>query len=345
MERIAAAGIEVGFESLAGIVTEVVATDGGRRVAPLHRAPWIGEALPEGIAPHLARLAGDFFCAPFGGHEEGSPLHGWPANAAWEVVAREPGRLVAVLERTVRGARVTKHLSVEDGHPFLYQRHVFEGGAGEVGVANHAMVALPSGGLIRASAKSAWATGATAPEPDPARGRSRLAYPATAASLARVPTAVGGTADLGTYPWGEAHEEFVAGVEAPGHALGWTAVTRPVEGDLFLSLRDARALPMTMLWHSNGGRDYAPWSGRHRGCLGVEEGAAASALGPGAALAPGQPGALALGGTVEVRHAVGAIAWPSGEPVAEVALDGDALVVRGEGGARRVVPVRSAHLG
>ena len=70
---------------------------------------------------------------------------------------------------------------------------------------------------------------------------------------------------------GSGYMGYRVGIEAQGHRLGWTTVTRPEEGDLFLSLRNARRLPMTMLWHSNGGRDYAPWSGRHFGCLGVEE--------------------------------------------------------------------------
>jgi hypothetical protein len=153
--------------------------------------------------------------------------------------------------------------------------------------------------------------------------------------------------DLTRYPCGPRHEDFVKGVEAPGHRLGWTAVARPEEGDLTLSLRDARALPMTMLWHSNGGRDYAPWSSRHFGCLGVEEGAAAALLGLGSEADLAGPGALALStdGLAEVRHVIGAIAWPSGEPVAEVAEDGGAIEVRGEAGAQRRLPFQAGFLG
>jgi hypothetical protein len=153
--------------------------------------------------------------------------------------------------------------------------------------------------------------------------------------------------DLTRYPWNPRHEDFVIGVEAKGHRLGWTAVTRPVEGDLYLSLRDARTLPMTMLWHSNGGRDYAPWSGRHVACLGVEEGAAAPMLGLSSEGDLAGPGMLTLrpDGVAEVRHVIGAIAWPSGEPVAEVSEEGDAIVVRGEGGADRRLPLRTGALG
>jgi hypothetical protein len=30
-----------------------------------------------------------------------------------------------------------------------------------------------------------------------------------------------------------------------------------------------------MLWYSHGGRDHAPWNGRHRGVLGIEDGCTA----------------------------------------------------------------------
>ena len=343
MTDLAAKGIRLAFLADLGLIEGFAVTDGGRDIAPLHRAPWVGsgEAMPDGAAPHIAHLGGDFFCAPFGGREDGSPMHGWPANGAWTAEA-EGSTLHATLDRTVQGARLTKTLLLRDDHPFVYQTHVFEGGSGEIAVANHANVSLPNGGLIATSPKVRWQTPPTAQEPDPARGRSRLAYPARATDPAHFP-AVGGTADLTRYPWGDRHEDFVAGLEGPGHALGWTAVSRPAEGDLYLSLRDPRRLPMTMLWHSNGGRDYAPWSGRHRGCLGVEEGAAAWLI-PGADGLCG-PGALTLGGRAQVRHVTGAVHWPSGEAVSDVRAREHELVVTGAGGATRTLPFDAAFLG
>ena len=343
---ITAAGIRATLDTECGLLGDLAVRDGGREVAPLHRAPWVGtgEAMPEDAAPHLARLGGDFLCAPFGAREDGSPLHGWPANAPWTVEEAMPSGVLARLSRPVRGAAVLKRVELVDGHPFAYQTHAFVGGSGAVPVANHAMVALPHGGLIRTSPKAFWETAAAPQETDPARGRSSLLCPARAENPRRFPLAGGGTADLLLFPWADRSEDFCMGVEAPGHRLGWTAVTRPAEGDLFLSLRDARALPMTMLWHSNRGRDYAPWSGRHV-CLGVEEGAAAYLLPlSGAAVAPPDL-PLRPDGRAEVRHVIGAVAWPSGEPVAEVVEDGDAVVVRGEGGAQHRLPFRAGFLG
>lgn len=346
---IAAEGIRFDFRPRGGVLDDLCVTDEGRDIAPLHRAPWAAAEVPPDAPPHQAWLAGDFLAAPMGASEHG--LHGRAANGDWQALEAPAGTLRAVLSGAVQGATVVKELSVTDGHPFVYQRHLFIGGAGALPVANHAMVSVPNGARLSFSRKRWWETLAAPLET--ARGRSRLAYPRRAEDAAEFPGADGGTVNLHRYPWGEAHEDFVAGVEDPASRLGWTAVVRPEEGDLFLSLRNPAVLPMTMLWHSNGGRDYAPWNGRHRGCLGVEEGAALPMLGlsaretPDPLSAAGQPPLLRLDpqGTVEVRHVIGAIAWPTGQSVAGVMLDGDVLTVTGDWGAERRLPIRGGWLG
>lgn len=346
MITIEAAGIAFGFRSDTGLLDGFAVIDDMREIAPLHRAPWVesGEAMPEGEAPLMARLGGDFFCAPFAASAEGSPLHGWPANTAWRVTHAENGVLEAELERRVLGARLTKRLAVRDGHPFVYQSHRFSGGTGRVTVANHANVSVLNGAHIRTSPKRVWETPKSQQEPEPSRGRSALVSPAQAFDPRAFP-GTDGPVDLTRYPWNPRHEDFVIGIEASGHAVGWTAVTRPVESDLFLSLRDPRRLPMTMLWHSNGGRDYPPWSSRHFGCLGVEEGAAEHMLGVSTEADLIGPGAVTLGGEVDVRHIIGAIAWPAGEPVASVDIHDGMVSVTGEGGATRTIPLDSDFLG
>ena len=348
LHALEAAGIRLAFDPDGGLLQDLVVEDDGHEVAPLHRAPWVGtaEAMPQGSGVTLGKLGGDWFCAPFGARDEGSPLHGWTAGTGWNVVLQGSGLLRAVLDRSVRGATVLKELSVEDRHPFVYQRHVFLGGQGRLPVANHANVSLRNGGVIRTSPKALWETPKNAQESDPARGRSCLSYPAQATDPRAFP-GLDGPVDLRRYPWGPRHEDFVMGLEARGHRLGWTAVTRPDEGDLYLSLRDARSLPMTMLWHSNGGRDYPPWSGRHFGCLGVEEGAAATMLSLSSEADLAGPGLLTLApdGLCEVRHAIGAIRWPSGEAVADIREEDDGLVVEGEAGASRRLPFCSGFLG
>ncbi len=351
MIPVSAAGIGFTFDPVGGFLRDLRVTNGDRILAPLHTAPWVTAAEPtEGLPVHLARLAGDFFCAPFARADGASTMHGWPANGHWTI--QQGPEFRAVLDHPVLGATLVKSLTLLDNHPFVYQRHSFIGGQGTTSVANHAMIALPGGGTLRFSPKRWFENTAQPQETDPARGRSALAYPARSADPRRFPLATGGTTDLTRYPWVPGHEDFAAGIEAPGHALGWTAVTRHGAGDLYLSLRRAQALPMTMLWHSDAGRDYAPWNGRHRAVLGVEEGAAPHMLGLGAAESPdpltaaGQASGVTLSpfGTAEVRHVIGAIAWPEREPVLALTPGADSLTVTGEGGTRRTIPFATGFL-
>lgn len=348
MIALGAQGILLDFESDLGRLDALTVRDQGRDIAPLHRAPWVGtgEVLPADAAPLMAGLGGDFFCAPFASSEGDSPLHGWPPNVPWQIALASPGKVRAICSHPVFGATLVKELAVFDTHPFVYQRHVFVGGSGRVSAANHANVSVPNGAHIRTSVKSHWETPATPQETDAAKGRSFIACPARATDPSAFPTADGGTVDLTTYPWFARSEDFAIGIEAGASPLGWTAVTRPIEADLYLSLRHPRHVPMTMLWQSNGGRDYAPWSGRHTGCLGVEEGAAAHMLGLSTNAELAGPGDLTLSpfGIVEMRHVTGAIAWPTGSPVADVTLGSDGLTVEGTDGAMRTLPLHTDFL-
>lgn len=346
--QIAAPGIRVDFLPRGGVLTGLSVSDEGAEIRPLHHAPWAEAEVPADAPPHQRWLQGDFLAAPFGPGPDG--LHGRAANGDWRVLAAAPDCLRAALEGTVHGASLIKELSVTPDHPFVYQRHLFIGGSGRLPVTNHAMVALPGGAKLSFSRKRWWETPA---EPlETTGGRSTLTYPRRAEDAAEFPTAAGGTVNLHRYPWGERHEDFVAGVEDPATPLGWTAVVRPDQGDLVLSLRNPRAQPMTMLWHSNAGRDYAPWNSRHR-CLGVEEGAALPVLGlssqetPDPLTAAGQPALVTLDpqGTVDIRHVLGAIRWESGQSVAGVMLEGDVLTVTGDWGAERKLPIRGGWLG
>jgi hypothetical protein len=341
VEILQAQGIAVEFQARGGAIASFRVEDGGQNIAPLHRAPWAAEEVPDAAPPHQRWLAGDFFCAPFGdASADAAPLHGWPANADWE---GSHGHYT--LTRLVMGARVEKHLTLHPDHPFIYQNHRFTGGAGALPVANHAMVSLPQGGRISTSALRWCETPGTAPEADAARGRSLLAYPARA-PMGAFPMVDGTIADLGHYPLGAGHEDFVTAVAAPGTIFGWTAVVRP-SGDLFLSLSRADQLPLSMFWHSNGGRYYAPWSSRHTGVLGVEEGVGHALLGlstPQTLTTAGQPAALQLGGTVEVRHIIGAIYWPTAEPVASITPRQGTLLVTGTTGTTRSLPFDDAFL-
>lgn len=358
---IALAGSECVLDLAAGHIRRLALSDAGRTLSPFHVAPWIDDpavASDHSLPVSLRHLAGDFFCAPFAANDvEDAPLHGWPANSPWDIVESDAGHDSATglyrLRKTVFGATVEKRLTLRRDHPFLYETHSFVGGEGMIPVANHAMAALPAGGRLAFSPKRRIETPATALEPDPAQGRSVLAYPATTTDPTRVALRGGGVADITRFPFAERHDDFAMLIEAPGHVLGWCSASRPATRDAVLSLKNPQDFPVTFLWWSNGGRDYSPWNGRHTDVLGIEEGRSFSLGGHRASAArnplseAGIPTALSLvpNSRVEVRNVIGAIALPdSGDSVAAVTDEGSTLCVRFVNGTGRAVPFDSDFL-
>ncbi len=360
---ITAKGISATLDLRVGHVRSLVIERNGKRIEPLHSAPWVDDPAiigDESLLPNLRFLSGDFFCAPFSTADvDGAPPHGWPANSRWRLLDVTPhaaGGTTACyeLEHDVLGARLVKEFTLRDGHPFLYERHVFIGGSGALPVANHAMLRLASGGTLSFSPKRYAFTPATALEPDPAQGRYALAYPARFTDLAAAPLKDGGTVDLTRYPIADRHEDFAALVEEATEGLGWATAARADQGDLFLSLRNVAELPITMLWLSNGGRDYAPWNGRHVGVLGLEEGRTFAGAGHRASINPnalteeGIPTALELvpEGEVSIGNVIGAVPLPTGwGKIASIVANGGLLAITGESGEKIELPFDARFLG
>lgn len=335
---------ELAFDPSIGNLRELAFAVGERRLAPLHSAPWAegsdpAQALDEAALPPVERhLAGDFFCAPFGANDvEGGPPHGWTANSAWTCTAASEDRLRATLDKRVMGATIEKRLALASDAPLLYQRHLLSGGSGAISVAHHPMVRMRAGGRLCFSPKRAVLT----PSAPLVAGRHRLASGTLTDDPERVPGSDGGSVDLTRLPIGERHEDFVTLVEEPSRTLGWTAVLRDAEDDIVLFLKDPAVLPVTMLWHSNGGRDHAPWNGVHTGVLGVEDGCASEASGHRAALADnrltriGVPTALPLaeGRRHRIAHVIGCVPRPRGwTRVVDIAIEGGTLRLTGDAG-------------
>jgi hypothetical protein len=360
---LAAEGVSLTLDLAVGHVRAFVVTRDGRRITPLHTAPWVEEAGviedPE-ILPNLKFLSGDFFCAPFAKSDvEDAPPHGWPANSEWEPLGDRPhpaGGVVGqfLLRRPVMGARLLKEITLRDGHPFAYQRHVFRGGNGAVSVASHAMTQFAGKGRVSFSPKAFAETPDASQEGDPARGRSVFATSSHVTDLTKLPLADGSTVDIHRYPVAEGHEDFVMLVEAPGTSLGWAAALRPDARDIMFSLKNPADFPVTFLWFSNGGRYYPPWNRRHVGVLGLEEGRAYSAYGHAASIAPnpltaaGIPTALQLvpNGEAAVRHVIGGVPLPDEwSAVASIAPSGTGLSVAGDSGKAVDLPFDLAFLG
>jgi hypothetical protein len=325
----------------------------GRRLSPFHTAPWVEEPAiiddPD-IPPGLKFLSVDFFCAPFGRSDiEPAPGHGWPANSPWRFLSEDRQGAATTahfrLERPVMGARLVKSITLRDGHPFVYQEHVFEGGIGAVSIASHAMTRFSGEGRLSFSPKAFGELPAEQQETDPKRGRSLFATSTRFSDLSKLPLADGRTVDLHRYPVAERHEDFVVLVEAQGSPLGWATAVRPDVRDIVLSLKNPQDFPMTFLWFSNGGRDYPPWNGRHHGVLGIEEGRAYLAAGHAASVAPnplaetGVPTSVTLkpDGAVSVRHVIGGVPLPPGwDEVASVEAGDQAIRLTNTAGATLV---------
>lgn len=307
----------------------------------LHAAPWRDE--PEvqadpAIPQVNKRLAGDFLCMPFGRDDvTGGPIHGATANAPWEVLELGAAHAHLRLSVPVQGAVVDKHLRIAG--PVLYQRHVVTGGQGAVSFAHHPMARMAAGGRLCFSPKRAVLTDPVAQR----EGRNLWALGQCVPGL-MLAREGGGDWDLRHYPEGETVEDFCTLVEAEGARIGWSVLMREAEGDMLVVLKDARVMPVTMLWLSNGGREFSPWNGRHRGVLGIEDGCAAGGLGFAASLsdnpfaAMGVATALPLGGEQVIRHAMVALPRPQGwAEVVEVAVAGDALTLTEAGGVHMSV--------
>jgi hypothetical protein len=326
--RVAAEGISLIVDLAVGHIRSLEIKADGHPLRPLHTAPWVDDQAITGdprIAPGLKFLSGDFFCAPFGKSDvEEAPLHGWPANSRWEFVTEghegDATTALFLLEKSVMGARLWKEITLRGRHPFVYQRHIFEGGNGAVSVASHAMTRFADKGRLSFSPKAFGELPLEQQESDPKLGRSVFARAARFTDLSMLPLADGNSVDLHNYPVAERHEDFVMLVEERSSSLGWTAAIRPDSGDIVLSIKKTSDFPVTFLWYSNGGRDYPPWNGRHRGVLGIEEARAYLAEGHAASITAnalsrsGVPTSLSLkpNGSVSVRHIIGGVPLPVG---------------------------------
>jgi len=244
----------------------------GRRIMPMHVAPWAEEPLPPDTPPILRMLRGDFFCAPFGASDllpEMPFVHGLPANGEWRVTGGSTNQLDARLDGTVMGASVTKHVELREGELMVYQRHTLTGGSGQVPIGHHAMLRAESELQL---AFSPWTMALTTPEPDevPPLGRSLLQSGQTITDLRKAQRADGGLVDLTIFPCPEGFEAIWMLVADRTPEFAWTAATS-ADGWVWFGLKNPRVLPQTLVWLSNGGRDYAPWNGRHRRAIGLEE--------------------------------------------------------------------------
>jgi hypothetical protein len=94
----------------------------------------------------------------------------------------------------------------------------------------------------------------------------------------------GSKTDLTHFPAREGFEDLVMLHHKDTDDFAWAAVVFPDKKFVWFSLKNPAHLASTVMWHSNGGRNYAPWNGRHRGVIGIEDVTAYFHLGLAASL-------------------------------------------------------------
>lgn len=266
-----------------GHLAPVVFDRKGRKIQPYSVAPWAAEKLPAGTPEILRVLRGDFFCLPFGGNDqpfkgEKHPVHGETANKKWtfESLEKSDGRttLHLSMKTTVRKGRVDKRISVIDGHNAVYSQHAIGGMSGPMDLGHHATLKFPDEPLSGIVSFSPFRFGQVFPEPfeNPAEGGYQTLEPGHEfKSLNSVATVSGEMTDISRYPARRGFEDLAMVVADTSRDVAWTAVSFPKQRYVWFALKDPKVLGGTIMWMSNGGRHYAPWSGRHVNVMGLEE--------------------------------------------------------------------------
>jgi hypothetical protein len=252
-------------------------------IQPFAVAPWLPREIAKDAPEVLRNLRGDFFCLPFGANSpaprgEQHSLHGATSSARWSLLSytrsRNTAELVAGMRLTPRQGTITKRIRLAPGQTVLYCSHDIKGMAGPMCLGHHAMLRFPDqegAGRIACSGIRFGQVGSAHTENPAQGGYSSLRPGAVFRDLRRVPCAAGGYADLTRFPARAGFDDLVLLVSGASGPLGWTAVTYPREKYLWFALKNPKQLVSTLLWHSNGGRHYPPWNGRHRPVLGLED--------------------------------------------------------------------------
>lgn len=266
--------VEVGVTEECGHLYPVKFFFDQKVIEPMHIAPWVNDNLEDTIPPMLRMLRGDFFCAPFGDSdllEDEKRGHGSSANDLWDLVEETKSSLKLKLSKKILGAELLKEITVNENETVVYQKHTFNGGEGKIPVGHHAMLKVKSNAYL---SFSDFIYGGTPPdpvEPDPQKGRSVLKYPQKFSDLTSLQLEDGTTTNASVYPFSSNHEDLFMIVSENDLPFGWSALSCPNEGWLWFSIKNIHILPNTVIWLSNGGRYYPPFSSRHKNVIGIEE--------------------------------------------------------------------------
>jgi hypothetical protein len=267
---------EATAQSLGGMLAPVrFELGGGRSVSPLYVAPWGDDDRWPGL---LRGLRGEWPCLPFGTvqappdlppdfektHAADACNHGYGANHMWHLVERAADRLILRIDYPPEGEIESLERTIESDPdaPALNVSLTVRARRGTIlPFALHPTFAIPDEGIeVLACPHQAIHSYPVPPEPGVSRTLPNQAF----ASLKQIPTACG-PMDGTHLPLSEQTEELLQMVGCqPPFVLRYSAQ----QADVLLDWNPAD-LPDALLWISNGGRAYEPWSGRNF-ALGVE---------------------------------------------------------------------------
>ena len=266
--------VKVGVTEECGHLSPVQFFLDGKTIEPLNAAPWFDEKLDDSIPPMLKLLRGDFFCAPFGASDilkDEDRDHGATSNDKWNLVSKDEQSIELKLEKKVSSADIVKRIKLIKEHPVVYQEHQLTGGSGEIPIGHHLMLKVPEKVYLSFSNYLFGETPDNPIETDPELGFSLLKYPQHFKSLKEVKTIDDRNVDLTRYPIYGDNEDLLMLKSDESLNFSWSAVSAPRKGWLWFAIKDPAALKYTILWLSDGGRKYPPFSSRHRRVIGIEE--------------------------------------------------------------------------
>jgi hypothetical protein len=279
--------VEMAVTRLGGQMAPVTFDVGGKSFQPYYISPWQGEKLPM-PCPCLAPLRGDFFCLPFGGNlaphkGERHPPHGETAGSVWKLEKHstlDNVRTLSIsLEPEVRPGRVTRHLSLVDGHSAIYSSTVIEGFAGATTFAHHAVLAVPEKERSLLISTSPFSLGRTFPGifSDPRNREYQSLLPDAGFSrLDQVPSRFldAPIADCSAFPTRHGYTDLIQQFEKPAPSAkspAWVAAVNTADHWLWFAFKSPALMPGRIFWMDNHGRHGNPWNGRNA-CLGIEDG-------------------------------------------------------------------------
>jgi hypothetical protein len=252
-------------------------------IEPYAIAPWAEESCPPNTPDMLVALRGDWFCSAFGENAQAYrdryvPPHGETANRQWHYQdsGNERGGcwLQTGIELALQEGSCRATTALVNGHSLVYQRHDLSGLAARLNPGHHATIAFPNvtgAGRLSFSPFIHAQTYFEAMERPENRGYSWLKPNVRISDLHAVPCIDGSITDLCSYPARRGFEDIAIVCADPGLEFAWSAVTYAQQGYVWFALRDPKLLASTLLWFSNGGRHYPPWSGRHINVMGIED--------------------------------------------------------------------------